>query len=74
MPHIETPEELAEVIADWLGVYGCCKSDGDEGCEFNRDRPFCCRTGFVGELQERIEKSVENQNLLNKAANEPGEK
>lgn len=33
---IETVDELAEQIADWLGIYGSCKKEnplnGDEEC------------------------------------------
>ena len=63
--NIETVEDLAETLADWLGIYGGCKSDGDTGCEFDKDKPFCCRQGFVSEMKERIVKAVENDNKLN---------
>lgn len=61
---IETVSDLVNTLADWLGIYGCCKSDGDEGCEFNKQKPFCCRMGFVGEMEERIPAAVENDKKL----------
>jgi hypothetical protein len=61
---IETVDDLSNTLADWLGIYGCCKSNGDEGCEFKKDLPFCCRMGFVGEMTERITTAVENDKKL----------
>jgi hypothetical protein len=29
--NIETVEDLANQIADWMGVYGCCKQETEEG-------------------------------------------
>lgn len=58
--NIETVEDLSNTIADWLGIYGCCKSNGDEGCEFNKDKPFCCRVGFTSEMKERMNTAVGN--------------
>lgn len=62
MPHIETPDEIAEQVADWIGLYGGCKSDGDDGCD--EKNPFCCRQGFVMDLTERIRTSVENEQKI----------
>jgi hypothetical protein len=64
---IETPELLAEKIADWLGIYGGCKniSESDSNCVFDPQKPFCCRIGFVGEIEERIRQCVENEKQLN---------
>lgn len=61
---IETVTDLAEQIADWVGIYGCCKSTGEEGCEWDEKKPFCCRQGFVMDMEERIRKSVENETKL----------
>lgn len=66
---IETVDDLAEKIADWLGIYGSCKSDGDTGCDFDKhdfdkSRPFCCRHGFVGEIKDRIYQAIENEKKL----------
>lgn len=53
---IKSVDELCEEIADMVGVYGCCKAD-DKGCfETN---PYCCRTGFVMLMREKIVKAVE---------------
>lgn len=61
---IETVDDLVEEIANWLHIYGGCKSDGDEGCEWDEKKPFCCRQGFCMDLKERIEKSVENDKKI----------
>lgn len=61
---IETVENLAEQMADWIGIYGGCKGDGDEGCEYDKCKPFCCRQGFVGAMGERIREAVENEKKL----------
>jgi len=61
---IETVDDLVEQLADWLGVYGGCKSNGDEGCEYDENTPFCCRVGFSGAMKERIEKAVDNDRKL----------
>lgn len=64
---LETPETLAHKIADWLGVYGTCKNKcaEDNNCTFSSDQPFCCRIGFVGEIEDRIRQCVENERKLN---------
>ena len=61
---IETVKELAEKLADWIGIYGGCKSDGDVGCTYDKNEPFCCRQGFLGSMEERIRESVENDKKL----------
>lgn len=60
MPYIETPDELADHIADLAGVYdGCDKANEGEIAEDCRD---CnCRVGFVFMLAERIRQSVKNE-------------
>lgn len=66
---IETVEELAEQIADWLGIYGGCKNitSNDDNCTYNKNKPFCCRIGFVGAISERIREVVENEKKLENA-------
>ena len=66
---IETPEDLAEQLADWMGVYGGCKNvnDNDDDCTYNKNNPFCCRTGFVGAISERMREAVENEKKLKKS-------
>ena len=61
---IETTKDLAETLADWLGIYGGCKSDGDIGCTYDKEKPFCWRQGFVQAIQERIIEAVENDKKL----------
>ena len=64
--NIETTEDLTEQIADWLGVYGGCKniSSDDDLCTYDRNKPFCCRQGFVGAIKERMIEAVENDKKL----------
>lgn len=64
MPYVETVEDLAETLADWCGVYGSCKSNGETGCELEESKPDCCRMGFVDVMQKRIRESVENEKML----------
>ncbi len=59
---LETTDELCEQIADWIGVYGCCKSTQNmiiNKCEFDSN-PLCCRLGFIMELKDRIKNAAEN--------------
>jgi hypothetical protein len=61
---IETVEDLANEIANWIGCYGCCKSaeEGKDECE---DKSInCCRVGFMMVMPDRIRKAVENENKL----------
>ena len=58
MPNLETPDELADEIANWLGVYGA----HDENCTEEKE----CRCCFVLGLTERIRQAVRNEELLNK--------
>jgi hypothetical protein len=61
MPHIETPDDLAEAIADMAGVYGACKGDATQPCDGR------CRPHFIGDMTERIRDSVANEKLLGRA-------
>lgn len=58
--NIETPEDLAEEIADLLGIYGCCD---EKSCKADWT---CCRNGFVPHFEERIYKTVHNKTQLDK--------
>lgn len=62
---IETVSELVDKLADWLGIYGGCKSNGEEGCELTEAKPFCCRSGFCQIMEDRIRTAVENDEKLN---------
>lgn len=64
--NIETVDELADQIADWLGIYGGCKNitENDDKCTYDKEKPFCCRTGFVGAIAERMREAVENEKKL----------
>jgi len=63
MPHLETPEELAEQIADWCGIYGTPTEE--EQIENHGHLPECkCRMCFTVEIQERIRESVKNEEKL----------
>jgi len=53
MPHAETPPDLAEDIADLLGVYGAPPETHADGCE--------CRLCFTLGMSQRIRESVENE-------------
>ena len=66
--NIETTEDLCNQIADWIGVYGCCKSaaEGHDECQ-HEGNPLCCRVNFVMVLQERMVEAVENDKKLEQA-------
>ncbi len=61
MPHLETPDELAEWVADWLGVYGSVLDDDHDARSHKASK---CRVCFVAELAQRIRDSVENEQAL----------
>lgn len=62
---IETVEDLSNQIANWLGVYGACKSTDKDGCNIPcRDGKFCCRVGFMIMMEERMRQAVENDKKL----------
>lgn len=48
------------------------ESYGDEGCELNKEKPFCCRMGFVSELEERIRLLVHNEKVIEEFENKGG--
>lgn len=60
---IETVDDLANQIADWLGVYGTCK-DAEHGIDCEKKDTFCCRMGFIMELSDRIKKAADNDTKL----------
>lgn len=68
MPNLETPEELAEEICNWLGLYEpkstCPLIKWDGACE--NPNPFCCRLGAMSWLPDRIRQAVRNELLLRK--------
>ncbi len=65
MPYLETPEELADAIADLCGVYGGCTYP-DVDTTGNQDCRNCkCRGGFVADMTERIRAAVRNERQLN---------
>lgn len=69
MPYLETPDELADAIADMVGIYGGCPR-GFDG-EPDADCQECkCRIGFVAEMTDRIQRSVANERRLNQPTNE----
>ena len=58
MVEFETPSELADAIADMLGIYG-------NGPEFGDHPDDCkCRMCFVIRMEDRIRDSVENEEFL----------
>ena len=58
MVEFETPSELADAIADMLGIYGT-------GPEFGDHPDDCkCRMCFVSTMEDRIRDSVKNDKFL----------
>ncbi len=68
--NIETTEDLATQLADWLGIYGSCKNitASDDNCTYDPyTNPFCCRIGFMAAIQERMIEAVANDKKLEQA-------
>lgn len=63
MPFLENPDELADSIADLVGVYGA----HGENDECPDDPRKTCRICFVSKIASRIRGSVENERLLEAA-------
>lgn len=63
MPYIETPDELAEWMADYKGVYEDSQGSPDEATGDHRED--CeCRMCFVDALTSRIRASVKNEEAI----------
>ena len=62
MVELETVEELADAIADMVGVYGCGPEHGDHEDDCN------CRMCLVIDMTDRIRQAVENEEILSKKA------
>lgn len=63
---IETVDDLANQVADWLGIYGCCKH-AERGDDCHERDEHCCRIGFMITFPDRIRKAVENEKKLEQA-------
>lgn len=60
---IETVDDLADQICDWVGCYGGCKhSETGDGC--TDESIFCCRIGAMMVLPDRIINAVRNSDKL----------
>ena len=67
---IETVDDLADKICDWIGCYGGCKhSEDGDGCEDKN--LFCCRIGAMLWLPDRITNAVKNTEKLEKLNFQP---
>lgn len=78
MPHIETVDDLAEHIADIIGIYGTDCDVDDCGCQDvckiwpcecrsawpDHGNECMCRMCFTSDIRRRIRESVENDARL----------
>lgn len=64
--NIETVEDLANQVADWIGCYGCCKN-AELGIDCEEKSDTCCRMGFMMVFPDRIRLAVENDKKLEEA-------
>jgi len=62
MPNLETPDELAEQVADWCMVYGGGPENGSDHPENCK-----CRMCFTGMVARRIREAVRNEQVLARA-------
>ena len=60
--NVELPEDLAEHLADRLGIYGACPGDHAEEEVVN------CRPHFVSSMTTRIRESVRNEKVVSEFA------
>lgn len=67
--NIETVDDLANQIGDWVGCYGACKSNKHDECDNEND--FCCRIGMMMWLPDRITAAVENDKKIETANLKP---
>lgn len=66
---IKTVSDLANEIADMIGIYGACKDSGEsDGCEHSENKVACCRVGFNMYLEEQIRLVVANETALDRLA------
>jgi hypothetical protein len=64
--NIGTTDDLADQVADWLGIYGGSKeSTGASNCVCTQDGFFCCRVAFMSQFPDRIRQAVENEIKIN---------
>ena len=63
---IETVDDLAETICDWVGCYGTCDA-AEKGKDCTNNNIFCCRVGAMMVLPDRIRAAVENEEKLKSA-------
>ncbi len=75
MPHIETVDDLAESLANMMGIYGITCDVEDCGCRDvckiwpceclsrlgDHSDSCMCRMCFTSEMRRRIRESVENE-------------
>lgn len=62
MPNLETPDELADHIADLAGIYGAHGEEETSTCTDAKP----CRVCFVSGMTDRIREAVRNEALLTK--------
>jgi hypothetical protein len=64
--HLETPGELADWLADKMGIYGdpnCVNPTGIEGDDMHDD-DCNCRVFWVPRMADRIRSAVKNEEAL----------
>lgn len=61
MPFIESVDELAEELADYVGAYGAHTRDSDLLTDNIETAVGCCRVCFVEHISKRIRTAVANE-------------
>jgi hypothetical protein len=69
MPMLETPDEMADALADLFGIYGVHGEGDGAGCD---DIRRACRGCFVPRIAERMRNAVDNERCLDRLLREPG--
>lgn len=67
MTKIETPEDLAEWLADQADVYGGCRGITEDNAQGPCPDDVWCRVCWVPDVADRIYRAVENAKKLKEA-------
>jgi hypothetical protein len=69
MPYLENVDELAESLADAVGVWGACRDESPDGCHLWRAG---CRVCWTMRIKARIRDAVQNEEKEAHVLTHPG--
>jgi hypothetical protein len=59
MPYLENVDDLAESLADGMGIWGGCRDESPDGCHLET----WCRTCWVIAMKQRIQNAVTQETV-----------